>query len=385
MRSHKGIRLAEFAMAATAGLMATSALAQITDVTTRTEAGITLRGPGAGTTVIGPVVNGPDSDYRSDSIGRGAGYSAFAEVDDTFIYFESGTMAANQRNSATSLTEVNIGVTGDTPGGEVDRLISTIFESNFGFYVGAFGDDPLCSGENLPNCAGATSGSGFSNAVLQDNPTRAGMAGTSFSFSVLVDGVEVRKIGGSITMFVTNGVVSFVEDFGAGDNALSSALVGFELEANDDYAYIYQWDKTPFTALFGDASIGFGESAVVTYRITTESWTQSRSNDANAIVAFACFPDPLGKGGATESSGLRGIAAAMDDVVGNPNDATCDDYKDEAGNPERRYSVFLPQIKDGAVVMEPPAVPEPATWGMMIAGFGLVGAAARRRRASALA
>jgi len=26
------------------------------------------------------------------------------------------------------------------------------------------------------------------------------------------------------------------------------------------------------------------------------------------------------------------------------------------------------------------AVPEPATWAMMIAGFGLIGAAARRRR-----
>ncbi|MCS6986475.1 MAG: PEPxxWA-CTERM sorting domain-containing protein [Sphingomonadaceae bacterium] len=31
------------------------------------------------------------------------------------------------------------------------------------------------------------------------------------------------------------------------------------------------------------------------------------------------------------------------------------------------------------------AVPEPATWGLMIAGFGLVGAALRRRRATVLA
>lgn len=34
----------------------------------------------------------------------------------------------------------------------------------------------------------------------------------------------------------------------------------------------------------------------------------------------------------------------------------------------------------GGVVVDPGAVPEPATWAMMIAGFGLVGAAARRRR-----
>jgi hypothetical protein len=34
---------------------------------------------------------------------------------------------------------------------------------------------------------------------------------------------------------------------------------------------------------------------------------------------------------------------------------------------------------DGTVV-DPPVVPEPATWAMMIAGFGLVGVAVRRRR-----
>jgi hypothetical protein len=286
-------------------------------------------------------------------------------------------MSANQRNSATSLTEVNISVTGDNPDGEIDRLVSTIFESTFGFYVGRFGDDPLCAGESLPTCAGVATGSGFAEAQLQLNPTRTGMAGTNFSFSVLVDGVEARSIGGSITMFVDNGVVSFVEEFGSGDDALGTALNGFELIANDNYAYIYQWDKTPFTALFDDP-IGFGDSAVVTYRITTESWTQSRSNDANSIIAFACFPDPVGRPGGS----LSGMLAASFDL-GNPNDATCDDYTDEAGNPERRYSVFLPQIKDGAIVMEPPAIPEPATWAMMIAGFGLVGAAARRRRTAA--
>ncbi len=31
------------------------------------------------------------------------------------------------------------------------------------------------------------------------------------------------------------------------------------------------------------------------------------------------------------------------------------------------------------------AVPEPATWAMMIAGFGMIGAMVRRRRAAALA
>jgi hypothetical protein len=36
----------------------------------------------------------------------------------------------------------------------------------------------------------------------------------------------------------------------------------------------------------------------------------------------------------------------------------------------------------GQVVNPPGGIPEPATWAMLIAGFGLVGAAARRRRAA---
>jgi hypothetical protein len=33
----------------------------------------------------------------------------------------------------------------------------------------------------------------------------------------------------------------------------------------------------------------------------------------------------------------------------------------------------------------PPPIPEPATWGLLIAGFGLVGAASRRRHRIAAA
>lgn len=40
---------------------------------------------------------------------------------------------------------------------------------------------------------------------------------------------------------------------------------------------------------------------------------------------------------------------------------------------------------DGTLAIEYNAVPEPATWAMMITGFGLVGHAVRRRRANAIA
>ena len=43
-----------------------------------------------------------------------------------------------------------------------------------------------------------------------------------------------------------------------------------------------------------------------------------------------------------------------------------------------QFSTFYYSLVSGSVA----AVPEPATWAMMIAGFGLAGAAMRRRRAA---
>jgi len=44
------------------------------------------------------------------------------------------------------------------------------------------------------------------------------------------------------------------------------------------------------------------------------------------------------------------------------------------------YYVYFDNVAFGDAASTTPAVPEPATWAMLIAGFGLVGSAARRRR-----
>lgn len=54
-----------------------------------------------------------------------------------------------------------------------------------------------------------------------------------------------------------------------------------------------------------------------------------------------------------------------------------EDFNDTAVNPDGVWNGTL------TITYEPtatPGIPEPATWGMMIAGFGLVGFTARRRR-----
>jgi hypothetical protein len=174
--------------------------------------------------------------------------------------------------------------------------------------------------------------------------------------------------------------VTFLEDFGSGDDALPLVLTDFALEGDaGDYAYVWRWDTTPFFAAF-DTLLPPGESATVTYRIVTESWSQALglfnvTEGENMIVGFACVRDPVGRGGGGEDpfaalSRSRVVPAAV------PLANTClDDIPAFGGN-----VLGLPRVEDGILVFEPAAViPEPATWAMMILGFGAVGVSLRRR------
>ncbi len=367
---------------AASGLISSAAFAQISNLGTETQGTLDIRGQAT----IGPVINGPTSDYRSDTGGRGAGYAAFSDISGTSIFFEAGSMSAGRGNGSKSVTEVSFDVTGDTPGGSIDRIVSTVFESTFGFFVSDFGefiDDegliPGCTGATLPGCARTTEGDGFNVFGKFGSTGGVGeIASTSFAFEILYDDVSIRNIGGSISMVRNaDGSIAFIEDLGSGADFLSTALINFGNEDVDNYAKIYKWDRTLFTADFADP-IEFGETANITYRITTETFSNAvkigRPATTNMIVGFACFSDPLGRGG-----GLRALPGAFVAAIGNPADATCDDFVNDGTEVDKSYPLGIPIVRDGTIYFGG-AVPEPATWAMLIAGFGLVGAAARRQR-----
>jgi hypothetical protein len=63
-------------------------------------------------------------------------------------------------------------------------------------------------------------------------------------------------------------------------------------------------------------------------------------------------------------------------AAAEPLGPVCDDF---AGENFKANILFLPTERDGDIYMTAP-IPEPATWALMLAGFGLVGVAVRRGR-----
>lgn len=365
-----------FVFAGAALLCGLPANAQIVDVRPGTVGTVTTL-PGPGTDVF--INDAVARVYRSNSSGFGSGFAAFTDINETSIYFENGAMSAGGFNSARAVTDVAIDFVNGSATPTLAGIDSVIFESSFGFYIGEFNAVTGCSGATLPDCARVDSGLGFSGFIPGSNASFEGvLASVAFSFEVLYDGVLVRSIGGSIQMFTDGQGISFIEDFGTGEDSLFNALVDFGLDgASTDYSHVYRWDTTPFFVAFEDL-LPPGEAATVTYRITTESWSQAfrpqGSTSDNMIIGYACVRDPVGRGGG-RSAPLGGLV-----VQGNPDDNTCiDDISGFRGN-----VLDLPRVEDGIIVFQPGGViPEPATWAMLITGFGVVGTAARRRRAVA--
>lgn len=103
----------------------------------------------------------------------------------------------------------------------------------------------------------------------------------------------------------------------------------------------------PAVLIAGPAPFGYGDSAPFFNRDTAWAVTVSNFSHSSANAVFTFRVNGLGwQGGADESFGL-------DNLV-----------------------ISIPRV-DGAV-------PEPTTWAMMLAGFGIVGSAIRRRRRSSV-
>lgn len=191
-------------------------------------------------------------------------------------------------------------------------------------------------------------------------------------------------------------------------------------------AYVYGGPSTPYIVPFtvtpfrlGANSSGVGDTQAarmrINIRVTTLSGTSTVADlqytaYANSVTAFAAVPAPVPVAGVTLPPGFVSIASVVVPnsvaVIGGPGGSmavdlgtftagqvfkldyrmSCLSYGSGSGSAYCRvgdpFSIPSGSGFDlGGLSVGASAVPEPAAWGMLLIGFGAIGALARRRSA----
>ena len=297
--------------------------------------------------------------------GTGGNVEAIVNLNSNLVTFESGTATVGVNSLSRSTSGIDI-VFENTNDGliELDPFNSTIIPAGMGFYVQ---DRTGFS----PTNGNPFTGYGQSQSV--EFGDFFSTVGSGVTFAEAEFDFDVVTNGGDLVLYSLNGVVSLsfdevgnviINENLTGATGVGQYLNGFATGINNHHALVYDWQETNILIpLSGDLS-GF-ESQTVSYRANVTSWTKAGciNNGLNCIVAFAGFGDPVGRGG-----GVEEFSAFSGDV--SPFDFPTDND----------HGFVIGGLNFNPVTVNVAAVPEPATWALMISGFGLAGAALRRRR-----
>lgn len=301
----------------------------------------------------------------------GASYTSRSEVDGQQILFVNGNATSGSNALATSTTSLDVTFTNDSLEAVDTTLQSTILPAGFGLFVGSAG----CAAGVITSCSEAVGGPDFANFPYNGANVLGPLAFASFDFQIS---------SGRQVLYTLSGSIALVRNSPNGNNVLvtniadaANALSGFSLvtPAGSPTALAFVWDSTDIDLSLG--TLAAGESRVLTYTTTTSTLTHSFGTGGCGLVAFSEFGDPVGRGGSIPPPTFARLAAPSDPCAGG----------DTGGLTLQRPSLFrlpVPTFEDGVLsVFVDSTVPEPATWAMLVMGFGLAGAAQRRRRAAA--
>lgn len=308
-------------------------------------------------------VTGPNGYIVDDDNALEVGYGGSAEtkvkIAPGHASFESGVAVSGPFASATSSSGLDILITNNSAGQilSIEQFGSTIIPAGMGFYMQDRTGD--ATGSNIYTGYGQNDG-----AAIQDlfALTGAGVfAYSAFDFSVVSNDVTLYSLSGYMSMSFTEGGV-LNRNFGLDDASI--ALAGFGTAYDNDLAWAYAWDATDIDFDL-NAVLGSGQSQLIEYRTSVTSYTRAACIDeVTCLVAYSGFGDPIGRGGGI-SFAARGVQTASFDnsITGIVFDPVSVD----------RFELIGATFSGGAV-------PEPATWVSLIFGFGMLGAALRRRR-----
>ena len=368
------------------GLLAGTA-AQAQGISVDAHQSVTVVVPGQTTfsdAVSGPTgaLNGAYSPTGTRAGNSGGAYDTFVTTTPTTVSFQAANTVSGPRVTSISTTSVDLSFKNGANFIENGILESTITPAGLGFYVAGIGSGGClytsCSSE------GAASFRDLRSSILGSTGGSSTELGTvGVKFQVFRGESTLYDVQASMTLFA-NSDGFFVDDTDL--IAKLSFLDGFGLStaAASTKAYGYAWSGKDIEIKYG--SLNPFEDITLTY-LTQVTSTSSAfcARNSDCLIAFAGFGDPIGRGGGIES--LEDLAAfdfnSFFEVLDGPVLAGGSSAGPLTGVNFRGASFNLPTFDADTgrlVFVATAAVPEPATWAIMILGFGAVGTALRRRR-----
>lgn len=312
---------------------------------------------------------GPLGTAYLENAGVGGSLQATTIVDPTTVYFRSGAAVSGVDAIANVSTGVDILLSNNSSSEYyLDDFASTIIPAGFGFFLQDRSGGPA---NDIFMDYGHAAGSDFS-ALKDFVPANVNFAGANFDFVVssAEDDTVLYSVFGEIGLRF-NGSGNLVASFNLTE--AQSKLTTFETQLDEAGAKAFRWGAQDIVVPLSSLPI-FNPNDVkqIRYRANVQTFTRFGCLDdgVTCLVSYAAFGDPIGRGGGLDDASALETRGGFNLQYASMDAALFDGLKFEDVELSRA-DLYRPL--EGAV-------PEPATWAMMIAGFGLAGAALRRRR-----
>ncbi|MBW8815073.1 MAG: PEP-CTERM sorting domain-containing protein [Caulobacterales bacterium] len=293
-------------------------------------------------------------------------YNSFVTVKKSAITFESAN-AAKGPQTLTSSSNVNLTIKNTSPATVTPQVHSQITPAGLGFYLA---NTATCS-PGFGTCAQAT-GSGINFAHLNIGNSNV-VTLANFDFSIATGDSMVYEAKGAVGLQSDAfGAVTTWQTF----NSTAFDLMDFGVEVGTGSAFGYNWGATDVD-LSLPVELATGQSATVSYNTVVQSYSPTLCIGSSSIclVSYSGFGDPIGRGGGVDSLALINTSSIHSFSSPLIEGLQFDDFT--------MYANYANGVLD--TTTPPGGVPEPAVWTSMLLGFGLLGAALRRRRGLATA
>lgn len=306
--------------------------------------------------------------------GFGGSIEGYSHVNPDSVSFKSGGAVAGP-GSAASVTS-GVGIAFQNTGDGVIALQdfnSTIIPAGFGFFLQ---DRAPAGAADIYKDYGQTTTAATFQSFAGQVGLNSLIATADFQFSITAptEDATLYSVYASIAV-KTDGNGNVIYTYDTSDAALK--LTNFNQDDDTAFAKTFSWDaKDILVPLSSLGTLGGYQTLPVFYTasVTARSYVGCVNDGLTCLVSYSAFGDPIARGGAIDDllsidsfQSLDGLGATDFQQAGCAPGAICNLNFNEV-----TYDIYRPIGEN--------AVPEPATWALMISGFGFAGQALRRRR-----